>query len=107
MDGHSVAVSALLALSGLLATAPTGSTRPNDDRRLLHGLTVLWPSYVTYALTFLFIGQVWVNHHVMFDHIRAASKIRRSFSACSMAPPGHARPRRVPRARERSPSSPD
>jgi uncharacterized membrane protein len=25
--------------------------------------------------TFLFIGQVWANHHVMFDHIRAADRV--------------------------------
>jgi uncharacterized membrane protein len=47
---------------------------PVDDRRLLHGLLALWPSYLAYAVTFLFIGQVWVNHHVMFDHIRAADR---------------------------------
>jgi uncharacterized membrane protein len=41
---------------------------------MLHGLFELWPSYLAYALTFLFIGQVWVNHHVMFDHIRAANR---------------------------------
>jgi uncharacterized membrane protein len=41
---------------------------------LLHGLLMLWPSYLAYALTFLFIGQVWANHHVMFDHIRAADR---------------------------------
>jgi uncharacterized membrane protein len=48
---------------------------PTDYSNLLHGLAVLWPSYVAYALTFLFIGQVWVNHHVMFDHIRAADRV--------------------------------
>jgi uncharacterized membrane protein len=48
---------------------------PADDRNLLHGLAMLWPSYLAYALTFLFIGQVWVNHHVMFDHIRAADRV--------------------------------
>jgi TMEM175 potassium channel family protein len=48
---------------------------PTDDRNLLHGLITLWPSYLAYALTFLFIGQVWVNHHVMFDHIRAADRV--------------------------------
>jgi uncharacterized membrane protein len=47
---------------------------PTDDKNLLHGLAGLWPSYLAYALTFLFIGQVWVNHHVMFDHIRAADR---------------------------------
>jgi uncharacterized membrane protein len=45
---------------------------PSDYTNLLHGLGELWPSYLAYAVTFLFIGQVWVNHHVMFDHIRAA-----------------------------------
>jgi hypothetical protein len=31
---------------------------PTDDGNLLHGLVALWPSYLAYALTFLFIGQV-------------------------------------------------
>jgi uncharacterized membrane protein len=48
---------------------------PADDTKLLHGLLALWPSYLAYALTFLFIGQVWANHHVMFDHIRAANRV--------------------------------
>jgi uncharacterized membrane protein len=47
---------------------------PTDDRNLLHGLVALWPSYLAYTVTFLFIGQVWANHHVMFDHIRAADR---------------------------------
>jgi uncharacterized membrane protein len=48
---------------------------PTDYENLLHGLAELWPSYLAYALTFLFIGQVWVNHHVMFDHIRGADRV--------------------------------
>jgi uncharacterized membrane protein len=48
---------------------------PTDDENLPHGLVALWPSYLAYAVTFLFIGQVWANHHVMFDHIRAADRI--------------------------------
>ena len=48
---------------------------PTDDRNLLHGLLALWPSYFAYVVTFLFIGQVWANHHVMFDHIRAADRV--------------------------------
>src|SRR5204863_7822031 len=48
---------------------------PKDYTNLLHGLAVLWPSYLAYAVTFLFIGQVWANHHVMFDHIRAADRL--------------------------------
>ena len=48
---------------------------PADYTKLLQGLVALWPSYLAYALTFLFIGQVWANHHVMFDHIRAANRV--------------------------------
>jgi uncharacterized membrane protein len=48
---------------------------PSDYPNLLHGLAALWPSYLAYAVTFLFIGQVWANHHVMFDHIRAADRV--------------------------------
>jgi uncharacterized membrane protein len=47
---------------------------PSGGRPLLDGLLALWPSYLAYAVTFLFIGQVWANHHVMFDHIRAADR---------------------------------
>jgi uncharacterized membrane protein len=47
---------------------------PTADGNLLHALLALWPSYLAYIVTFLFIGQVWVNHHVMFDHIRVANR---------------------------------
>ena len=42
----------------------------STDRRrtnLLRGLVALWPSYLAYAVTFLFIGQVWAYHHIAFD----------------------------------------
>lgn len=48
---------------------------PQDTRHLLHGLAMLWPSYLAYVITFMLIGQVWANHHVMFDHIRSADRL--------------------------------
>jgi uncharacterized membrane protein len=48
---------------------------PQDTRHLVQGLAALWPSYLAYGITFLLIGQVWANHHVMFDHIRVADRI--------------------------------
>jgi uncharacterized membrane protein len=48
---------------------------PHDTRHLLHGLATLWPSYLAYGLTFMLIGQIWANHHVMFDHIRSADRV--------------------------------
>jgi uncharacterized membrane protein len=47
---------------------------PSSAISLLHALVSLWPAYLAYVVTFLFIGQVWVNHHVMFDHIRVANR---------------------------------
>jgi uncharacterized membrane protein len=48
---------------------------PQDTGHLLHGLAALWPSYATYVITFMLVGQVWANHHVMFDHIRHADRL--------------------------------
>lgn len=48
---------------------------PQDTARLARGLAALWPSYLAYAITFLLIGQIWANHHVMFDHIRHADRV--------------------------------
>jgi uncharacterized membrane protein len=47
---------------------------PTPGGNLPHALIALWSSYLAYVVTFLFIGQVWVNHHVMFDHIRTADR---------------------------------
>lgn len=48
---------------------------PQDTRHLLQGLVTLWPSYLAYVVTFMLIGQVWANHHVMFDQIRIADRV--------------------------------
>ena len=48
---------------------------PQDAGRLVQGLAALWPSYMAYGLTFMLIGQVWANHHVMFDHIHSADRM--------------------------------
>lgn len=48
---------------------------PQDTRHLADGLAALWPSYLAYAVTFMLIGQVWANHHVMFDQIRVADRM--------------------------------
>jgi uncharacterized membrane protein len=47
---------------------------PRDTAHLLDGLAALWPSYLAYGLTFMLIGQVWVNHHVLFDQIRIVDR---------------------------------
>jgi uncharacterized membrane protein len=37
--------------------------------RLTHALLDQWPSYAGYAVSFLTIGIIWVNHHGTFTHI--------------------------------------
>lgn len=29
-----------------------------------------WPSYLAYAVAFLYVGVVWLNHHYMFERLR-------------------------------------
>jgi uncharacterized membrane protein len=38
------------------------------------GLQDLWPSYFAYALSFLSIGIMWVNHHVVLAFTREADR---------------------------------
>jgi uncharacterized membrane protein len=45
---------------------------PGDD--VGQGLLDLWPSYFAYALSFLSIGIMWVNHHVVLSYTRYADR---------------------------------
>ncbi|MFO1350951.1 MAG: TMEM175 family protein [Gammaproteobacteria bacterium] len=38
------------------------------------GLLQLWPSYLAYAISFVVIGAIWINHHAMFDWIDRADQ---------------------------------
>ncbi len=41
---------------------------------LLDALLEMWPSYATYAVSFLTIGIIWVNHHAVMDRIRNVNR---------------------------------
>lgn len=41
-----------------------------------HGLVHAWPSYTAYAISFLTIGIVWVNHHTVMAQV---GKVDRTF----------------------------
>jgi uncharacterized membrane protein len=38
------------------------------------GLLELWPSYLAYAMSFIVIGAIWINHHAMFEWIERADE---------------------------------
>jgi uncharacterized membrane protein len=41
---------------------------------LTHQLLVAWPNYAAYATSFLVIGIIWVNHHVLFRRFGRADR---------------------------------
>lgn len=75
---HTMSVARLEAFSdGVFAIAITLLVlelklpgEPESDSGLLHELLHLWPSYLSYVVSFLLIGMIWMNHHRMFHHIR-------------------------------------
>jgi uncharacterized membrane protein len=60
-----IAVAATLLVLNLVVPAP-GSTQHG----LAHALGREWPSYGAYAISFLTIGIIWINHHVMIGRLR-------------------------------------
>lgn len=40
-----------------------------------HGIATLWPGYVSFVLSFFFIGIMWINHHRLFVHIEKADDL--------------------------------
>ena len=47
---------------------------PEDGGSLLRSLASLWPGYVGFVLSFLLVGQVWLNHHAIFTRVRSVDQ---------------------------------
>jgi uncharacterized membrane protein len=47
---------------------------PKDGHTLAHSLLHQWPSYLAYAVSFLTIGIMWVNHHDVMTQIGEADR---------------------------------
>ena len=43
-------------------------------RGLARALGAQWPSYAAYAVSFLVIGIIWLNHHAMFRDVRTVDR---------------------------------
>lgn len=37
---------------------------------LLDALVMLWPSFLSYAVSFMVLGIIWANHHYLFSYIK-------------------------------------
>lgn len=47
---------------------------PASTHRLGHALAAQWPIYAAYATSFITIGIIWVNHHVMLGRLARADR---------------------------------
>jgi uncharacterized membrane protein len=46
-----------------------------EQGSVTHGLLHLWPSYAAYAISFLTIGIMWINHHALFGVIDRVDRL--------------------------------
>ncbi len=75
-EPHAMPTSRLESFSdGVIAVAATllvlGLVVPGSGD-LAHALGRHWPSYAAYAVSFVTIGIIWINHHVMIGRLREA-----------------------------------
>jgi uncharacterized membrane protein len=62
----------VFAIAITLLIIEIGVPHAESGQGLGEALRDLWPSYVGYALSFLTIGVMWLNHHEMFKDIERA-----------------------------------
>lgn len=61
---------------------------PRYDGDLTAKLLLQWPSYLSFFISFAFIGIMWINHHRLFTHIRKSDdtllilNLKLMFSVC-------------------------
>jgi uncharacterized membrane protein len=58
-----IAVAATLLVLNLIVP-------PGSPHGLAHALARRWPSYFAYAISFITIGIIWINHHVTIGRLR-------------------------------------
>jgi uncharacterized membrane protein len=47
---------------------------PDAAGGLLPALLHAWPAYASYAVSFMTIGIIWLNHHAIFHHLRQVDR---------------------------------
>src|SRR5436190_3829704 len=53
-----------IAITLLVLEIRVPEVRHNES--LAHALLQLWPKYATFAVSFITIGIMWINHHALF-----------------------------------------
>jgi uncharacterized membrane protein len=61
-----------VAITLLVLNIDLPKLKPGET--LAHGLLNQWPVYAAYVTSFLTIGIIWINHHVMISRLREADR---------------------------------
>jgi uncharacterized membrane protein len=61
-----------VAITLLVLNIDIPDLKPGET--LAHGLAAQWPFYAAYVTSFLTIGIIWINHHVMIGRLREADR---------------------------------
>jgi uncharacterized membrane protein len=64
----------VFAIAITLLILAVGFEQTIAEGNLEHQLLDLWPAYIAYAVSFLTIGIMWVNHHQIFRHFRVVDR---------------------------------
>ena len=64
----------VFAIAATLLVLTVEVPRDLGETSLAHELAKQWPAYVAYAVSFVTIGIIWVNHHTVLGQLRAADR---------------------------------
>ena len=64
----------VFAIAITLLILAVGFEQSIADGDLQHQLLHLWPAYIAYAISFLTVGIMWINHHQIFLHFRIVDR---------------------------------
>ena len=65
----------VFAIAITLLILAVGVDQARASGSLSHQLLHLWPAYIAYAVSFVTVGIMWINHHQLFHHFAGADRI--------------------------------
>ena len=63
----------VLAVAITLLVLDITVPKPSSRYTLAHQLAMNWPHYAAYATSFITIGIIWINHHLMVNRLQRAN----------------------------------
>jgi len=65
----------VFAIAITLLILAVGVDQARASGSLSHQLLHLWPAYIAYAVSFVTVGIMWINHHQLFRHFAGVDRI--------------------------------